>query len=113
MSQVQTDADSAVHYALADNSLAITYCKQVRGVPVEEAQKGQLDSMMCAMESKFVLMKGACCPAGRAASSSGSRHNQLRSREAAPSKPAQRGCQRLRFPLQLKVRARSSRSLGL
>ena len=61
---VQTDADSAVYYALAyaNNSLAITYFKQQRGVAVE--QKNQLDSMMCAMESKFALMKGALLPGG-------------------------------------------------
>lgn len=63
---VQTDADMAVYYALAyaNNSLAITYYKQTRGVPVEEAQKNQLDSMMCAMESKFALMKGVLLPGG-------------------------------------------------
>jgi hypothetical protein len=64
--QVQTDADMAVYYALAyaNNSLAIAYYKQMRGVPVEEAQKNQLDSMMCAMESKFALMKGVLLPGG-------------------------------------------------
>jgi hypothetical protein len=63
---VQTDADMAVYYALAyaNNSLAITYYKQTRGVPVEEAQKDQLDSMICAMESKFALMKGVLLPGG-------------------------------------------------
>jgi hypothetical protein len=63
---VQTDADMAVYYALAyaNNSLAISYYKQTRGVPVEEAQKDQLDSMMCAMESKFALMKGVLLPGG-------------------------------------------------
>ena len=63
---MQTDADLAVYYALAyaNNSLAITYYKQTRGVPVEEAQKNQLDSMMCAMESKFALMKGVLLPGG-------------------------------------------------
>ena len=63
---VQTDADMAVYYALsyANNSLAIAYYKQSRGVPPEEAQKGQLDSMMCAMESKFALMKGVLLPGG-------------------------------------------------
>jgi len=65
-SHVQTDADIAVYYALAyaNNSLAITYYKQTRGVPVEEAQKDQLDSMLCAMESKFALMKGVLMPGG-------------------------------------------------
>ena len=63
---VQTDADLAVYYALAyaNNSLAIAYYKQTRGVPVEEAQKDQLDSMLCAMESKFALMKGVLLPGG-------------------------------------------------
>ncbi len=63
---VQTDADKAVYYALsyANNSLAIAYYKQIRGVPPEEAQKDQLDSMMCAMESKFALMKGVLLPGG-------------------------------------------------
>ena len=63
---VQTDADMAVYYALAyaNNSLAISYYKGTRGVPVEEAQKDQLDSMMCAMESKFALMKGVLLPGG-------------------------------------------------
>jgi hypothetical protein len=63
---VQTDADMAVYYALsyANNSLAIAYYKLVRGVPVEEAQRNQLDSMMCSMESKFALMKGVLLPGG-------------------------------------------------
>ena len=63
---VQTDADMAVYYALAyaNNSLAIAYYKQMRGVPAEEAQKDQLDSMICAMESKFALMKGVLVPGG-------------------------------------------------
>lgn len=63
---VQTDADMAVYYALsyANNSLAISYYKQSRGVPAEEAQRNQLDSMMCAMESKFALMKGILLPGG-------------------------------------------------
>jgi hypothetical protein len=63
---VQTDADMAVYYALsyANNSLAITYYKQSRGVPPQELQKDQLDSMMCAMESKFALMKGVLLPGG-------------------------------------------------
>ena len=63
---VQTDADMAVYYALsyANNSLAISYYKQARGVIGEEPQKEQLDSMMCAMESKFALMKGVLPPGG-------------------------------------------------
>jgi hypothetical protein len=65
-SHMQTDADSAVYYALsyANNSLAIAYFKQQRGVPVQEAQKDQMDSMLCAMESKFALMKGVLLPGG-------------------------------------------------
>jgi len=63
---VQTDADMAVYYALsyANNSLAIAYYKLLRGVSVEEAQRNQLDSMMCSMESKFALMKGVLLPGG-------------------------------------------------
>ena len=63
---VQTDADMAVYYALsyANNSLAIAYYKQSRGVPLEEAQKNQVDSMICSMESKFALMKGVLMPGG-------------------------------------------------
>jgi len=63
---VQTDADMSVYYALsyANNSLAIAYYKQSRGATPEEAQKDQLDSMMCAMESKFALMKGVLLPGG-------------------------------------------------
>ena len=64
--QVQTDADMAVYYALAyaNNSLAIAYYKESRGVPADEAQKNLLDSMMCSMESKFALMKGTLLPGG-------------------------------------------------
>ena len=63
---VQTDADMAVYYALsyANNSLAIAYYKESRGVPADEAQKNLLDSMMCSMESKFALMKGTLLPGG-------------------------------------------------
>ena len=63
---VQTDADTAVYYALsyANNSLAIAYYKQSRGASGDEAPKDQLDSMMCAMESKFALMKGVLMPGG-------------------------------------------------
>jgi hypothetical protein len=63
---VQTDADTAVYYALsyANNSLAIIYYKESRGVPADEAQKNQLDSVMCSMESKFALMKGTLLPGG-------------------------------------------------
>src|SRR5664279_4452426 len=64
---VQTDADTAVYYALAyaTNSLAIFYYKQLRGASAEEPQNdAQIDSMMCAMESKFALMKGVLLPGG-------------------------------------------------
>jgi len=63
---VQTDADMAVYYALsyANNSLAISYYKQSRGIPGDEAQKDQLDSMICSMESKFALMKGVLMSGG-------------------------------------------------
>lgn len=63
---VQTDADMAVYYALsyANNSLAIAYYKQSRGASGDEAPRDQLDSMMCAMESKFALMKGVLMPGG-------------------------------------------------
>jgi len=63
---VQTDADMAVYYALsyANNALAIIYYKQSRGIPARELQKDQLDSMMCAMESKFALMKGVLLTGG-------------------------------------------------
>ena len=62
---VQTDADMAIYYALsyANNSLAIAYYKQSRGAGTTE-EAHQLDSMMCAMESKFALMKGVLLPGG-------------------------------------------------
>jgi hypothetical protein len=49
-----------VYHALsyADNSLANIYYKQSRGVPFQELQKDQLDSMMCAAETKFALTTG-------------------------------------------------------
>jgi len=57
---VQTDVDMDVYHALsyADNSLANIYYKQSRGVPFQELQKDQLDSMMCAAETKFALTTG-------------------------------------------------------
>jgi len=50
----------AVYYALpyANNSLAIIPYKQSRGVPFQELQEDPRDSMMCARESKFALIKG-------------------------------------------------------
>jgi hypothetical protein len=63
---LSTVHDTAVYYALsyANNSLAIIYYKESRGVPADEAQKNQLDSVMCSMESKFALMKGTLLPGG-------------------------------------------------
>jgi hypothetical protein len=62
----QTSADWAVYYALsfANNSLAIVYYKQSRGVPSQDLQGDQLDSTICAMESKFAVMKGVLLPGG-------------------------------------------------
>lgn len=66
-SDVQTDADMAVYYALsyANNSLAISYYKVSRGASESDEQEIQLDSMICSMESKFALMKGMLLPGGR------------------------------------------------
>ena len=62
----QTNTDWALYYALsfANNSLAIVYYKQSRGVRSEDLQGDQLDSTICAMESKFALMKGVLLPGG-------------------------------------------------
>ena len=56
----QTDADKSVSYALskANNTLAIMYLRLWRGVPPEYAKQGQLDSVLCSMESKFALQAG-------------------------------------------------------
>jgi hypothetical protein len=56
----QTDADKSVSYALskANNILAIMYLRLWRGVPAEFAKQGQLDSVLCSMESKFALQGG-------------------------------------------------------
>jgi len=66
ITNVQTETDSTVYYTVsfASNSLPIAHYKQLRGVLFEEAQKDQLDSMICAMESKFALMKGVLLPGG-------------------------------------------------
>lgn len=58
--RAQTDADKSVSYALshASNTLAIMYYKLRRGVPPEYAKQGQLDSVLCSMESKFALQVG-------------------------------------------------------
>ena len=58
--RAQTDADKSVSYALshANNALAIMYFKLRRGVSPEYAKQGQLDSVLCSMESKFALQVG-------------------------------------------------------
>jgi hypothetical protein len=58
--RAQTDADKSVSYALshANDTLAIMYYKLLRGVPLEYARQGQLDSVLCSMESKFALQVG-------------------------------------------------------
>lgn len=58
--RAQTGADKSVSYALshANSTLAITYFKLRRGVPPEYAKEGQLDLMLCSMESKFALQFG-------------------------------------------------------
>ena len=58
--RAQTDADKSVSYALshANGTLAIMYFKLRRGVPPEYAKEGQLDSVLCSMESKFALQVG-------------------------------------------------------
>jgi len=56
----QTEADKSVSYALkhANDTLAIMYYKLWRGVPPDVAEAGQLDSVLCSMESKFALQVG-------------------------------------------------------
>jgi hypothetical protein len=56
----QTEADKSVSYALshANNTLAIIYYKLRRGVPPEYAKRGELDSELCAMDSKWALRGG-------------------------------------------------------
>ena len=56
----QNDADRSVSYALshANDTLAIMYYKLLRGVPPEYAKQGELDSLLCSMESKFALQVG-------------------------------------------------------
>src|SRR5271166_5409861 len=58
--RAKTDADKSVSYALshANSSLAIMYYKLRRGVPTEYAKQGQLDSKLCAVESKYALEFG-------------------------------------------------------
>ena len=58
--RAQTKADKSVSYALshANSTLAIMYFKLRRGVPPEYAKEGQLDSVLCSMESKFALQFG-------------------------------------------------------
>jgi hypothetical protein len=57
---VQTDADMAVYNALSNaNNFAGYYLLQtIPRSPFPGTAKHQLDSMVCAMESKFALMKG-------------------------------------------------------
>lgn len=58
--RARTGADKSVSYALshANSTLAITYYKLRRGVPPEYAKQGQLDSVLCAMESRYALAVG-------------------------------------------------------
>jgi len=58
--RAQTDADKSVSFALrhANDTLAIMYYKLRRGVPPEDAEEGQMDSVLCSMESKFALQVG-------------------------------------------------------
>jgi hypothetical protein len=58
--RAQTEADKSVSYALshASNTLAIMFYKLWRGVAPEYAMQGQLDSVLCSMESKFALQVG-------------------------------------------------------
>ena len=58
--RAQTDADRSVSYALshASNTLAIIYYKLRRGVSPEDAKQGQLDSVVCELESKLALQVG-------------------------------------------------------
>jgi hypothetical protein len=58
--RAKTGADKTVSYALshANSTLAIMYYKLRRGVPAEYAKQGQLDSVLCAMESKYALQVG-------------------------------------------------------
>jgi hypothetical protein len=58
--RAKTGADKSVSYALshANSMLAIIYYRLRRGVPVEYAKQGQLDSVLCTMESKYALAVG-------------------------------------------------------
>ena len=58
--RAKTEADKSVSYALshANSTLAITYYKLRRGVPAEPARRGELDSELCAMDSKWALLAG-------------------------------------------------------
>jgi hypothetical protein len=59
-SLAKADADKSVSYALshANSSLAIMYYKLRRGVSTGYAEQGELDSMLCTMESKYALQVG-------------------------------------------------------
>jgi hypothetical protein len=58
--RAKTEADKTVSYALshANSTLAIMYYKLRRGVPTDSAIQGQLDSVLCTMESKYALQVG-------------------------------------------------------
>jgi len=58
--QAKTPADKSVSFALshASSALAIMYYKLLRGVPPEIARRGQLDSELCTIQSKFALEAG-------------------------------------------------------
>lgn len=56
----RNDADKSVSYALSHSNatLAIMYYKLRRGIYPEFAMEGQLDSILCEMESRFALQFG-------------------------------------------------------
>ena len=58
--RAKTEADKSVSYALshANSTLAMMYYKLRRGVPAEPAMHGELDSELCAMDSKWALLVG-------------------------------------------------------
>lgn len=58
--RAKTSADKSVSYALshANNTLAIMYFKLRRGVPAEYAKQTDMDSRLCAIESKYALEFG-------------------------------------------------------
>jgi hypothetical protein len=58
--RVKTNADKSVSYALShsNNTLAIMYFRLRRGIPSEYAKQPDMDSRLCAIESKFALETG-------------------------------------------------------